>query len=159
MHEGEPSDALTVLADETRIAILRALADAEGALAFSELRRRAGVDDAGRFNYHLSKLREYFVREVDGGYALRHAGSRVVAAAEDVDPEAATLAVDPGSPVEGPDPQTVSGSGSGPNAGSGPNSGEGPNSEAGTNATEVCPVCGEDECERLFHVHLSVPWR
>lgn len=153
MHEGEPSDALTVLADETRIAILRALADAEGALAFSELRRRAGVDDAGRFNYHLTKLREYFVREVDGGYALRHAGSRIVAAAEDVDPEAATLAADADSVTASRDSEAGTG------AGAGPNSGEGPNSEASTSSMEVCPVCGEEECERLFHVHLSVPWR
>ncbi len=75
MQEAGPTDALAVLGDETRIAILRVLADAEEPLAFSQLRRRAGIDDAGRFNYHLSELREYFVREADGGYALREAGT------------------------------------------------------------------------------------
>ena len=129
MYEGEPTDALSVLADETRIAILRALADAEGALPFSELRRRAGVSDAGRFNYHLGKLCEYFVREVDGGYALGHAGSRVVAAAEGVDPAAASMVED----------ETVG--------------------SAEDVDEEACPVCGEVDCGRLFHVHLSVPWR
>ncbi|MFW5911149.1 MAG: winged helix-turn-helix domain-containing protein [Halolamina sp.] len=81
MQEANPTDALAVLGNETRVAILRTLADAEEPLPFSELRRRAEIHDAGRFNYHLSKLREYFVREIDGGYALREAGSRVVTAA------------------------------------------------------------------------------
>ena len=129
MQEADPTDALAVLGDETRIAILRVLADAEEPLAFSELRRRAGVDDAGRFNYHLSELREYFVREADGGYALREAGSRVVAAAgvagADTPATAETIVDDTDSSDE----------------------------------SSTCPVCGETDCERLFHVHLSVPWR
>lgn len=125
MQETDPTDALTVLGDETRIAIVRALAAAEGPLPFSELRRRVGVDDPGRFNYHLSKLREYFVREADGGYTLREAGSRVVAAAgvaEGGTQAPATAAIDADT------------------------------------ESETCPVCGEDDCERLFHVHLSTPW-
>ncbi|MFC6736862.1 DUF7347 domain-containing protein [Halolamina salina] len=126
MQEADPTDALAVLGDETRIAILRALAAADEPLSFSELRRRADVRDPGRFNYHLSKLREYFVREVDGGYALREAGSRVVAAAG----VAGTSAAEPDLVDDSPD------------------------SEPST-----CPVCGETDCERLFHVHLSVPWR
>ena len=126
MQDADPTDALAMLGDETRIAILRALADADEPLPFSELRKRAGVEDAGRFNYHLSKLREYFVREEGGGYTLRHAGSRVVAAAGDaaaVDLNGEELAA---SDADEP---------------------------------EQCPVCGEENCERLFHVHLSVPWR
>lgn len=126
MQEAEPTDALAVLADETRVAILRALAEADETLPFTELRRRAGVEDAGRFNYHLTKLCEYFVREVEGGYTLGHAGSRVVAAAEGLDAGAATLSAD--------------------------DSGE-------SEDAETCPVCGEVDCGRLFHVHLSVPWR
>lgn len=127
MDEREPTDALAVLADETRIAILRALADADGVLAFTELRRRAGVDDAGRFNYHLTKLCEHFVREVDGGYALGHAGTRVVAAASRPGSSTASLEAEESRREDG-------------------------------ESTE-CPVCGEDDCGRLFHVHLSVPWR
>ena len=129
VQEADPTEALAVLGDETRIAILRVLADAEEPLAFTELRQRAGVDDAGRFNYHLSELREYFVREADGGYALREAGSRVVAAAGVAgvpDAEATGEVVDGGESDE---------------------------------ASSTCPVCGEADCERLFHVHLSVPWR
>lgn len=125
MQEADPTDALAALGDETRVAILRALADAERPLPFTELRERAGVDDPGRFNYHLSTLREYFVREAEGGYALRDAGSRVVAAAG----------------VAGDGPSAVSDDVFEQN-------------EEGT-AAESCPVCGDSDCERLFHVHLS----
>ena len=131
MQDADPTDALAMLGDETRIAILRALADAEEPLPFSELRRRAGVDDAGRFNYHLSKLREYFVREDGGGYTLRHAGSRVIAAAGVADHSGTS--VDPSAEMDGPGEE-----------------------ESGD---EECPVCGEANCQRLFHVHLSAPWR
>lgn len=127
MQEADPTDALAVLGDETRIAILRALAAAEEPLPFSELRRRADVTDPGRFNYHLSKLREYFVREQDGGYALREAGSRVVAATDAA-------------------------------SGKSPSVDDGAEPEVGGD-DDTCPVCGEENCERLFHVHLSAPWR
>jgi hypothetical protein len=127
MQEADPTDALAVLGDETRIAILRALAEAEQPLSFSELRRRAGVDDAGRFNYHLSKLREYFVREEDGGYTLRHAGSRVVAAAGVAGNGTPSTAVEDDTVLEG----------------------------ARDDEPTTCPVCDEENCERLFHVHLS----
>ncbi|WP_053948097.1 DUF7347 domain-containing protein [Halolamina sediminis] len=127
MQEVDPTDALAVLGDETRIAILRTLAEAEEPLAFSELRRRADVRDPGRFNYHLSTLREYFVREVDGGYALRDAGSRIVAAAGVAGASAAESDL-----VDG---------------------------DSADSEPSECPVCGETDCERLFHVHLSVPWR
>jgi DNA-binding transcriptional ArsR family regulator len=129
MQEADPTDALAVLGDETRIAILRVLAEAEEPLPFSELRRRAGVDDAGRFNYHLSKLREYFVREQDGGYTLRHAGSRIVATAGVA-----------GSAAGAEELRDM-------------------DERADDKHTDDCPVCGEENCERLFHVHLSVPWR
>lgn len=130
MPERAPSDDLSVLADETRIDILRALADAEEALPFSELRERAGAEDVGRFNYHLSKRCAYFVREVDGGSALGHAGSRTVATAEGVDADAASMVV---SDVGG--------------------------SDAGESEPVTCPVCGERDCERLIHIPLSVLWR
>ncbi|WP_227380085.1 winged helix-turn-helix domain-containing protein [Haladaptatus halobius] len=83
-------DALSTLASEHRIAILRALATAEKPLTFSELRERVGIRDTGRFNYHLSKLRERFVHETDDGYDLGHAGERVILAAADADSESAS---------------------------------------------------------------------
>jgi len=121
----DPTDALAVLSDETRLAILRTLAEADEPLPFSRLRERAGVRNSGRFNYHLRQLCEYFVRETDGGYELGPAGSRLVAT---------TAAADNNAPPERPldDPTGDSGE---------------------------CPVCGETDCEKLFHVHLSSPWR
>jgi len=78
-----PPDALALVSDETRVAILRALVEAsrerprDPAVAFTDLRDAAGIDDTGRFNYHLNQLRgEYVVR--DDGYRLSAFGRRVV---------------------------------------------------------------------------------
>ncbi|MFC6989355.1 winged helix-turn-helix domain-containing protein [Haloplanus sp. GCM10025708] len=77
-----PDDAFTLLADRTRIKILRALGDASEpgvpeTLTFSELRQRADVSGSGRFNYHLQQLLGHFVEDTDDGYRLRYAGKRV----------------------------------------------------------------------------------
>ncbi|AGN00059.1 hypothetical protein L593_00520 [Salinarchaeum sp. Harcht-Bsk1] len=117
-------DALEALGNEIRISILRELADAERALSFTELRDRVGLRDSGKFNYHLSTLCEYFVRDTNEGYELGHAGTRVISAT--------------GRPA----PDEAEDSGVEPIA-----------------AEEECPVCGEPNCEKLFHVHLSAPWR
>ncbi|WP_266077117.1 DUF7347 domain-containing protein [Haladaptatus caseinilyticus] len=114
-------DALGTLASEHRIAILRELATAEEPLAFSELRERVGIRDTGRFNYHLTELRERFVRESDGGYELGHAGERVILATAGLDAEDATALADAYD------------------------------SEENGN----CAVCGEEDCNRVIHVHLS----
>lgn len=113
----DPTDPLEVLGNELRMDILRALADADEPLSFTELRTATGVRDTGRFNYHLRRLCEYFVRETGGGYELGHAGNRVIAAGQapaDAEPPAET--------------------------------------------TEQCPVCGDADCDKLFHVHLRSPW-
>jgi hypothetical protein len=103
-----PSEAFALLANETRIEILRAFHDAtvhQGAgpdpgpdanpdasaadgragtdagarpVSFSELYDRTDVADSGRFNYHLDQLTDHFVRAVDDGYVLRQAGWKVV---------------------------------------------------------------------------------
>jgi len=116
----DPTDALAVLGDETRMAILRALAEADGPMTFTELRESAGIRDTGRFNYHLTKLCAHFVRESEEGYELGHAGDRVIAAA------GAAGAGDPRPVPERDD--------------------------------DECPVCGDRDCEKLFHVHLDRPW-
>ena len=75
----DPEDAFAVLADETRIDILRALWEADGHEAtFSELREAVGVRDSGQFNYHLGKLTGRFVGKTDDGYELRTAGQEIV---------------------------------------------------------------------------------
>jgi|APHM01.1.fsa_nt_gi hypothetical protein len=110
----EGIEALELLSNEHRLSILRTLAEADQPLSFSELRRAVGIDDPGQFNYHLTKLCERFVRDEDGGYSLGHRGERVVLAAADIDPEAAT----------------------------GSTGGD-------------CPVCGDEACDRLIHLHLT----
>jgi DNA-binding transcriptional ArsR family regulator len=65
------------LADENRIAILRALWAAEE-LTFAELQSAAGFEDSSRFNYHLRKLLGRFVRKDDDQYKLRAAGAKAV---------------------------------------------------------------------------------
>lgn len=90
----EAIDALDALASEHRIAILRALAEADEPASFSQLREEIGMRDTGQFNYHLSKLLGRFVRETAGGYELGHAGERVVLAAADLNAEHAELLAD-----------------------------------------------------------------
>ncbi|MBP1986894.1 winged helix-turn-helix domain-containing protein [Halolamina salifodinae] len=77
----EPADAFGLVANETRISILEALWTAEGeTVRFSELRETVGMRDSAQFNYHLDKLTDQFVRKVEAGYQLRHAGEKVVQA-------------------------------------------------------------------------------
>ena len=91
----DAAGAFSLLGDETRVAILRALAGrGDEPASFAELRERVGVEDSGRFNYHLGKLVGTFVEKIDDGYALTYAGSRVVgavyegayAAGDDIEP-------------------------------------------------------------------------
>ncbi|MXR21736.1 winged helix-turn-helix domain-containing protein [Halobacterium bonnevillei] len=75
-----PEEAFALVSDETRFAVLRALQAADDPLSFSELRDRAGVDDPGRFNYHLGELTDQFVAKTDEGYAVTPPGERLVGA-------------------------------------------------------------------------------
>lgn len=76
----------SLLADETRIRILRELYaarpsdEARDGLQFSTLRRRVGVADSGRFNYHLDQLTDELVTKTDGRYVLTPVGERLVGA-------------------------------------------------------------------------------
>lgn len=82
---GDSDAAFAAVADPTRIAILRALAayvreTSEPVCRFSELRKRAGVDDSGRFRYHLNRLEGHFIEKSEQGYQLTSAGGEIVAA-------------------------------------------------------------------------------
>jgi len=75
-------EAFDLLSDELRLDILRTLGEAmagdgEMPMSFSELQRRVGVEDNGRFNYHLTQLVGRFVKKGDGGYKLRPPGISV----------------------------------------------------------------------------------
>ena len=77
----DAAEAFALLGDETRVAILEALAGGgDDPTSFAELREQVGVSDSGRFNYHLGKLVGTFVEKVEAGYELTYAGSRVVGA-------------------------------------------------------------------------------
>jgi len=78
----DPDAVFELLADETRLSIIRELADADGPLPFAELRTRIGVRDSGRFNYHLDKLLGQFVAKTDAGYRLTETGDRIDGALE-----------------------------------------------------------------------------
>ena len=77
------NEAFQLLSDETRIAILQALWEAddptdETPIRFADLRKRVGVDDPGRLNYHLNKLANNFIRRTEDGYELMDSGKRIV---------------------------------------------------------------------------------
>ncbi len=74
----EPEEAFALLADETRLGILRAIWDADvRTVTFTELRRAVGMRDPGQFNYHLNKLVGRFVVRTDEGYRLTQTGKQV----------------------------------------------------------------------------------
>lgn len=71
-----PDRALSILGNETRIAILRVLGSAdEEVVPFSTLRKRVGIEDSGQFNYHLNQLAGHYIRHTPDGYALCQAGT------------------------------------------------------------------------------------
>ena len=75
-----PDKAFGLLADETRLEILRTLSETDEPLSFSGLFERSEYDDSSNFSYHLEKLEGHFVSRTDRGYVLRQAGRRVVEA-------------------------------------------------------------------------------
>lgn len=93
-HDPTPSDATpaakaslcSLLADETRMQILQALytvsldSSTPDGLSFSALRRRAAVEDSGRFNYHLDQLTADLVTKREDRYVLTATGKRLVRA-------------------------------------------------------------------------------
>lgn len=75
-----PDEAFALVADETRLEILRMLAETDKVLAFSTLFEHSEYDTRSNFSYHLDKLEGHFVSRTDEGYALRQTGRRVVEA-------------------------------------------------------------------------------
>lgn len=82
------TDIFRLLADDTRVDILRAVAVAQyeleqvgsGAaeLAFSEIYDHVDVKNTSKLSYHLGELTGTYLRKSDGGYSLSHAGERIV---------------------------------------------------------------------------------
>ncbi|WP_459192409.1 winged helix-turn-helix domain-containing protein [Halosimplex sp. J119] len=82
----DPTVVFELLADETRLAIVRELAAQRASnwqwagMSFAELRRAVGVADAGNFSYHLEKLRGTLVAKDGGQYHLHNHGMRLAGA-------------------------------------------------------------------------------
>lgn len=82
----DPVAAFTCLGNETRLSILRELYDAvrdtdgpgQRPVPYSELQEAVGIADSGKFNYHLTELRDQFVSKVEGGYILDQVGKTAV---------------------------------------------------------------------------------
>lgn len=82
-HSASIDGAFQLLADETRLAIMRALWEAydpldPSSVKFTELQEWAGVEDPGRLNYHLGELATHFIRHTEDGYQLSEAGKRIM---------------------------------------------------------------------------------
>jgi DNA-binding transcriptional ArsR family regulator len=81
VERADPEAVFGVLSNETRVAVLEALQDADGHEAtFSELRDAVGMTDPGQFNYHLNKFTGRFVASTDDGYRLTQAGKQMAGA-------------------------------------------------------------------------------
>ncbi|NHN60995.1 MULTISPECIES: winged helix-turn-helix domain-containing protein [Halorussus] len=89
MGEDRTADeAFALLADPTRVDVLRAVARAQhdrdglgtgpAQLGFSEIRDRIDVDSTSRLSYHLGELAGTFLRKRGGRYSLTPAGEQVV---------------------------------------------------------------------------------
>lgn len=84
----EVVEAFKSLANETRLAILLAIWETQDpepgshlvdtGPSFSEIRKRLGTPDSGKFNYHLNELVGKFIEETDDGYSLTTAAERVL---------------------------------------------------------------------------------
>jgi hypothetical protein len=88
--EGVSADeAFAVLGNEIRLEVIRVLWRADAAheyddgsdiaetISYSELQKEVGIEDNGKFNYHLSRLAPHFVRRTNDGYRLSSAGKQI----------------------------------------------------------------------------------
>lgn len=90
-HEARPppEDSFATVGNEIRLEILRVLHErlsvgdrSEYTVPYSELREAVGVEDSGKFGYHLNRLLGEFVEKREDGYAIRHAGKELVRTVE-----------------------------------------------------------------------------
>lgn len=82
------AEIFRLLADETRVDVLRAIAVAQyeldrpeagpAELSFSEIYDRVDVENTSKLSYHLGELTGTYLQKSDDGYSLTHAGERIV---------------------------------------------------------------------------------
>lgn len=88
MNSSQSSDEVfALLANETRIKILEALAHAENeanpgesppSLSFSEIYDRVNIDSTSKLSYHLGELVGIFIYKSEDGYSFTHVGDRII---------------------------------------------------------------------------------
>jgi DNA-binding transcriptional ArsR family regulator len=79
----DPHDVFGLFSHELRLEILLALWESpDYSLRFSELQETIEERDSGKFSYHLSKLEDQFVTQVDDRYVLQYPGHRVIDAVQ-----------------------------------------------------------------------------
>jgi hypothetical protein len=81
------TDIFRLLADDTRVEILRAITIAQyeleevgsgpAELAFSEVYDHVDVENTSKLSYHLGELTGVYLQKSDDGYSLSHAGERI----------------------------------------------------------------------------------
>jgi hypothetical protein len=84
--ERTAAEVFGLLSDETRLDILRTVAEAQhedrdrgvAELSFSEIYDRVDVDGTSKLSYHLGELTGTFLRKHEDGYAFTHAGEQMV---------------------------------------------------------------------------------
>ncbi len=84
--ERTASEVFQLLANETRLDVLRTIAVAQNEnrrtgvarLSFSDIYERVDVDNTAKLSYHLGELTGVFLRKHDDGYAFTHAGEQLV---------------------------------------------------------------------------------
>jgi len=86
--ERSAAAAFSLLSDDTRVDILRAVARAQHEhaqlnagpteLTFSEIYDRVDVDGTSKLSYHLGELVGTYLRKSENGYAFTHAGEQIV---------------------------------------------------------------------------------
>ncbi|WP_049972499.1 citrate/2-methylcitrate synthase [Haladaptatus cibarius] len=72
------SSILGTLSEPDRLELLLILYESAKPLSYSSIRAQSSIDDKGRFNYHLRKLRSIYITNTDAGYSLSDTGRKVI---------------------------------------------------------------------------------
>lgn len=72
------SSTLGTLSEPTRLELLLILYESAEPLSYSSIRAQSSIEDKGRFNYHLRKLRGIFITNTEASYSLNDRGQKVV---------------------------------------------------------------------------------
>lgn len=72
------SSLLGTLSEPARLELLLILYESAEPLSYSSIRAQSSIQDKGRFNYHLRKLRSIYLRNTEAGYSLSDTGRKVV---------------------------------------------------------------------------------